>query len=121
MDTHELIIKTKKRIWRKWSLAVKIFPIVLLISILKYLSHNYGFEVMELNALFSSLIAGTIFLIGFLISGVLTDYKESEKIPSEMSGILKSLFDDTLTIQGSKKTESAFRFLKFQQEFNVSL
>ena len=75
MDTQELIIKTKKRIWRKWSLAVKIFPIVLLISILKFLSHNYGFEVMELNALFSSLIAGTIFLIGFLISGVLTDYK----------------------------------------------
>ena len=46
---------------------------------------------MELNALFTSLVAGTIFLIGFLISGVLSDYKESEKLPSELSASIKTL------------------------------
>ncbi|MBK6817228.1 MAG: hypothetical protein IPG82_17655 [Saprospiraceae bacterium] len=55
-----------------------------LIAILKTSSHLMGYEVLQLNALFTSLVAGTIFLIGFLISGVLSDYKKSEKLPTEL-------------------------------------
>ncbi len=76
---------------------------------------------MELNALFTSLVAGTIFLIGFLISGVLTDYKESEKLPSELAATLKSLFDDTYTIYKAKDSETARQFIKFQKQFSASL
>lgn len=76
---------------------------------------------MELNALFTSLVAGTIFLIGFLITGVLSDYKESEKIPSELTASLKSLFDDAYTIYKSKNSESAHKFLEFQKTFVTSL
>lgn len=76
---------------------------------------------MELNALFTSLVAGTIFLIGFLISGVLTDYKESEKIPSELTASLKSLFDDTYTLYKGKNSVAASKFLEFQKLFISSL
>jgi len=76
---------------------------------------------MELNALFTSLVAGTIFLIGFLITGVLSDYKESEKIPSELSASLKSLFDDTYTIYKGKDSATARQFLEFQKSFINSL
>jgi hypothetical protein len=93
-----------KKIWQKWSIAFRIMPIVTLVAILKYISHRYEFEFMELNALFTSLVAGTIFLIGCLISGVLSDYKESEKSPSELSSTLKSLFDDTYTIYKGKNS-----------------
>ena len=76
---------------------------------------------MELNALFSSLVAGTIFLIGFLISGVLSDYKESEKIPSELSASIKTLFDDTYTIYKGKNSDTAYKFIEFQKSFINSL
>lgn len=76
---------------------------------------------MELNALFTSLVAGTIFLIGFLLTGVLSDYKESEKIPSELTASLKSLFDDAYTIYKSKNSATARQFLEFQKSFANSL
>jgi hypothetical protein len=74
-----------------------------------------------LNALFTSLVAGTIFLIGFLISGVLADYKESEKIPSELSASLKTLFDDAYTIYKGKNSDTALQFIEFQRSFVSSL
>jgi hypothetical protein len=96
-------------------------PLMVVIAILKLLSHKFGLEVMELNALFSSLVAGTIFLIGFLISGVLSDYKESEKIPSELSASMRALLDDSYTIWKSKNSETAHQFMKFQKVFLSSL
>lgn len=115
MSTQETFNKSTRRIWQKWSVAVRVLPLVILVAILKFLAHNFGFEVMELNALFTSLVAGTIFLIGFLISGVLSDYKESEKIPSELAASLKTLSDDTYTIYKSKDSEKALRFMEFQK------
>jgi hypothetical protein len=61
-----------------------------LVGGLKYLAYYFGYEVMELNALFTTLVAGTIFLLGFLISGVLSDYKESEKSPAEISATIRN-------------------------------
>lgn len=112
-------IKTKSdKIWQKWSIAFRIIPVILFVALLKFLSHHFELEVLELNALFTSLIAGTIFLIGFLISGVLSDYKESEKLPSELSASIKSLYDDAYTIYKGKNSQSAFQFIKFQKTFS---
>ncbi len=121
MKPQEIIIKSTKKIWQKWSIAFKIMPLVILVAILKFLSHKFGLEIMELNALFTSLVAGTIFLIGFLISGVLSDYKESEKIPSELSASMKTLFDDTYTIYKGKNSDTAHQFIEFQKSFINSL
>ncbi len=121
MNTKEVIHKTRKKFWQKWSIAFRIMPIVIFIGALKFASHKFGFELMELNALFTSLVAGTIFLIGFLISGVLTDYKESEKIPSELSSSLKTLFDDAFTVYKSKNSTAALGLIKHQKLFLNSL
>ncbi len=117
MSTKDVFQNSKKQIWRKWSIAFRILPTAILIVILKFLAHEFKLEVMELNALFTSLVAGTIFLIGFLISGVLSDYKESEKIPSELAATLKTVFDDTIAIYQMKKTETALQFIEFQKSF----
>ena len=114
-------MKSTRRIIQKWSIAIKIFPLIILVTALKFGAHRFGFEVMELNALFSSLVAGTIFLIGFLISGVLTDYKESEKMPSELAAALRNLYDDTLTIYEGKNSVAAKEFIEFQRDFINSL
>ncbi len=121
MNPQKIINKSSKIIWHKWSVAFKIMPVIILVAILKFLSHKFGFEIMELNALFTSLVAGTIFLIGFLITGVLSDYKESEKIPSELTASLKSLFDDAYTIYKGKNSTPAHQFMEFQKSFINSL
>ena len=121
MESKGIISKTKNQIWVKWSIAFKIMPLLILIAVLKFLAHKFGYEVMELNAIFTSLVAGTIFLIGFLISGVLSDYKESEKLPSELSATMKSLLDDTYTIYKGKNSDTALKFIEFQKAFLNSL
>jgi hypothetical protein len=110
-------MKFRSKTWQKWSIAIRLMPLIILVTILKFLSHKFGIEIMELNALFTSLVGGTIFLIGFLISGVLSDYKESEKIPSELSASMKTLLDDTYTIYKGKNSEAAYRFIEFQKSF----
>ena len=104
-------------IWQKWSVTVKVMPVIILVAVLKFISHHFGWEIMDLNALFTSLVAGTIFLIGFLLTGVLSDYKESEKIPSELASLLKALWDDTYTIAQSRNVAAARHFMDFQKDF----
>jgi hypothetical protein len=113
----KIIKKFFKNNLQKWSIAYKVIPFVILIGILKLVFHEFGLEFMQLNALFTSLVAGTIFLIGFLISGVLSDYKESEKIPTELSSSMKTLFDDTYTILKGKNSTTAKEFIEFQKLF----
>jgi hypothetical protein len=68
-------LKDKFPFLKKWHLSIKIIPLLILIFILKMIFHWNGLEVVSLSSLFTSLIAGTIFLIGFLINGVISDYK----------------------------------------------
>jgi hypothetical protein len=104
-----------KSAFQKWNIAIKILPLVIAVGLLKFGSQYFGLELMELNALFTSLVAGTIFLIGFLISGVLSDYKESEKIPSELVASLRTLMDDSITISKIKQPDTANHFIAFQK------
>jgi len=59
------VIRSTKKMWVKWSIAFKILPFGISIFILKYVAHYFEFEVMELNALFTTLVAGTIFFTWF--------------------------------------------------------
>jgi hypothetical protein len=105
------------RVWQKWSVVIRSVPVLAVVAMLKYLAYYYGYEVMELNALFSSVVAGTIFLIGFLISGVLADYKESERLPSELAASINILFDDASCMRSGQSAEAARRFMEYQRDF----
>jgi len=121
MKQQEIMNSSATTIWQKWSVTFKVMPVIILVAILKFISHKFGWEIMELNALFTSLVAGTIFLIGFLLTGVLSDYKESEKIPSELTASLKSLFADARTIYNGRNSAAAHRFMEFQKAFIYAL
>jgi hypothetical protein len=64
---------------------------VAVVLALKALAHFAGGEVLELNSLFTSMIAGAIFLFGLILSGTLTDYKESDRVPAELVAALESI------------------------------
>ncbi|MDD5396653.1 MAG: hypothetical protein PHW24_01185 [Candidatus Moranbacteria bacterium] len=106
---------------KKWHLAIKIIPIMLGIVVLKLLFHKFSLEFISLNALFTSLIAATTFLIGFLITGVISDYKESEKIPGDMASGLEALYDEIYILDKNKGNSTTKNFIVFHKEFLKSI
>lgn len=102
---------------KKWHILIRLIPFLIGIFILKLIFHYSGFEVISLNALFTSLIAATTFLIGFLITGVISDYKESEKIPGELASSLESIYDEAYILNKNKKNKITKEFLNFHIAF----
>ena len=102
---------------KKWILLIKIIPILLAIFIAKLIIHWLGYEIVDLNALFTSIIAATTFLIGFLIAGVITDYKESEKIPGDMATSLETIYDEAYILDKNKHSKVTQDFLLYYNDF----
>lgn len=102
-------------------LAIKTLPFVVAIILIKLWVHYSGYEFLTLNALFTAIISANIFLIGFLISGVLVDYKESEKIPGDMASAIATMTDEGLIIMKNKNSIEAKNYLLHLKEFGKSL
>lgn len=91
----------------KWKLAIKVAPFVAGIVLIKLIIHQLGWEFLTLNSLFGAIISANVFLVGFLISGVLVDYKESEKIPGELACSLEVMADECYITYKNKKSKIA--------------
>lgn len=79
---------------KKFRLFFTVASIVLLLSALKVGVHYFGFEVLVLNTLLTSGIGGAIFIIGFLLSSILADYKEAERIPADIRMAIEAMHGD---------------------------
>jgi hypothetical protein len=71
-----------------------VFAVVLALSIVKAFVHLAGFEFLTLNLLYPSVVAGAIFIISFLLSSILADYKECERLPAEIRTALETIHDE---------------------------
>ncbi|MEI8230865.1 MAG: hypothetical protein WCG83_07070 [Candidatus Peregrinibacteria bacterium] len=91
----------------RFRLTLRVIPIVLGILIFKYIAHYYGWEFLSLSPLFGAIISANVFLVGFLISGVLADYKESEKLPGELACSLETLLDECVSLNKTKPSPEA--------------
>lgn len=76
-----------------------VFLQVLVLCGIKVTVHYCGLELISINQLFSAVVASTIFLLGFLLNSVLTDFKESEKISAELAASLQTLNLEIQAIQ----------------------
>ena len=79
-----------------------------LITSFKLGAHHLGWEFVSINPLFSALVGSTIFLLSFLLNGVLSDYKESEKLPGEIASCLRLLAQATNTLMVNTTKEKAY-------------
>ena len=79
---------------KKFRLAYTTLAFVGVIVVTKFFVHQFGFEFLSINALFTSAIAGAVFIIGFLLAGVFADYKEAEKVPAELCSSLENIWDE---------------------------
>lgn len=67
----------------------------------KYVLHQLNLELIVLGSLHSSAISGIIFVIGFILSATIADYKEAERIPAEVSSTLENMHDDVISIHAA--------------------
>lgn len=86
----------------RYNLLLRVSAVVAVIIGAKLIIHLMGWEVISINPLFSGIIAANVFLMGFLLSGVLTDFKESERLPGELAASLENLTQDILGIKMAK-------------------
>jgi hypothetical protein len=90
----------------RWRMAVMALPLVALVAVAKIIVTELGAEDIELNPLYTGLVAGNIFLLGFLLAGTLADYKESEKLPVEIAASLDSIGDEfRIVAEGKGRAE----------------
>ena len=102
------------RIPSRWRLAVKVLPVVALLVMTKAVIHLTDADFIELTTLLGSVVAATVFLLGFLLAGTLTDYKESERLPGELASSIESLADEcliTLKNKGGGVAEGAVLYV----------
>ena len=97
----------------KWMIVVKATVVAVILAGVKFGIHAFNLEFMRLDSLISALISGVIFTIAILLAGVMTDFKESEKIPGELAASIKALHKDfeLLEFTAKKETDSALSHL----------
>lgn len=83
-------------------LLLRVSVVVATILGVKLLVHFLGWEMLSINPLFSGIVAANVFLMGFLLSGVLSDFKESERLPGELSACLENLAQEVSGIRMAK-------------------
>lgn len=87
---------------RKHVLTLRVLPIVICVIVAKAIVDQLGWDTMPLSSLAGAIVSANVFLLGFLISGSLPDYKESEKLPGEMSASLDALADEMIVLHAKK-------------------
>jgi hypothetical protein len=80
--------------------------------ILKYLFHAQGWELVQQSSLHNGVISSAIFVLGFILSATISDYKESERIPSDLAANLEDMFDDAAAIHASYPVFDLNKFRK---------
>ncbi|HYH58880.1 MAG TPA: hypothetical protein VD790_06625 [Thermoleophilaceae bacterium] len=92
---------------KDWQLVIKVLPFVAATVAAKLATEALGWEGIDINSLFSGLVAATIFLLAFLLAGTLADYKESERLPGDLAASLESIADECEILYADKEAPAA--------------
>lgn len=105
---------------KKYRLFIISVIIAGLVVSIKYILHTLGWELIVLGSLHTSMVAGTIFVIGFLLSTTMADYKESERIPADFSANIENMYEDAVSIHENYKKFDLKAFQKQLQQVAAS-
>ena len=88
--------------WRSFATKYRILLASIVITVpivgVKLLLHYTGGEVVTLGSFHTSVLTGAFFVLGFILSATIADYKESERIPAEVASVIQSMHDDAVSI-----------------------
>lgn len=87
----------------KWKLMLTTLPITICILLVKLgFIHLLQYEGLVKFSEISIVVTGGVFLIGFMLAGTISDYKESEKLPSELACAIETIEDTLFLAYGYK-------------------
>ncbi len=87
-----------KKVMRIFWIALAVATVVVGI---KYILHCVGWQPIEQSSMHNSVISSVTFVIGFILSATIADYKESERIPATFAAELEDMYDDAAQIYAS--------------------
>lgn len=79
----------------KWGLILKVLAIVTALLIMKMVVEFFEADLISASPLTTAFVGGVIFIIGFILVGTLSDFKDAEKIPGELAASIKTLYYDS--------------------------
>lgn len=71
------------------------------VSVIKYCFIYFDLRPIELGSLHSAVVSSATFVIGFLLSATIADYKESERIPSDFAANIEDMYLDAEAVHAS--------------------
>ncbi len=86
----------------KWRILLTTLPFTGLFGLGKWVAHHYDWEVWHFDSLTSSLFGAATLVIAFILSGNLADYRDSERVPVEISSAIETIHDTNLLMATSK-------------------
>ena len=77
-----------------------VFALIAALSVVvvKYFLHAFNFELIEQSSLHNGVLSSVTFVLGFLLSATISDYKESERIPADFAAQVEDMYDDAVMI-----------------------
>jgi len=66
-----------------------------------------GVETISVSPLVATIVTANVFIIGFLLTGVISDYKESERVPGDLAVSLGAIADECALIWRRKEAAPA--------------
>ena len=85
-------VSAGRRCLLKWKLLLTTLPVVAAIILIRQaLRRGFGFEGSVEFTDVAVVLSGGVFLLGFMLSGTMSDYKEAEKLPGEIVSGLETV------------------------------
>jgi hypothetical protein len=84
---------------------------------LKLLVHAFGLEFVVASPLHTSAVAGGFFVLGFLLSAAIADFKECERLPADFTAIIENMCEDASLIN----RRYPFDFEQFRKRLLVTV
>ena len=91
----------------KWALTIKVLFLIVIPGLLvQYYVRSNGWNILDMNIIIASLLTGAVFLIGFMLAGILQDFKDSEQLLGSIASAILS-FQDHNRIEPNRQNRKA--------------
>jgi hypothetical protein len=102
-------------------LLLQVLPVTAVVIVLKCLYDLGPLKHLDFSPLLTGVIAGEIFIVGFILSGTAADFKEAERLPGEVAGSLDSIADECLIVDSELKLPEARQCVFLLADINASI
>ncbi|MEH2295883.1 hypothetical protein [Nostoc sp.] len=86
----------------RWGILLKVLPLTALFCLAKWITHLMQWEIGKFDSQMGSLLAAATFILAFMLSGTLNDYRASEDMPNQIANAVETIQDTNLFIAARK-------------------